>query len=225
MVEQQAAGPKSFYAPLQIQNSTLLDIASEVRIAIYEAVCETTDTVIVCYRSRRRIAPIDHPLTRACRQLREEFLPIWTANAGSNSSIVVFAVKNHDIGDLGKVADRLSFLPALQENTERTYVLKLCVDNSFERSVRQDCHLRFRPSEQAKHVKFSVDVSFDNKTLDINYIHGIMRGPLVQPKLYEAFQVARAKYKSQAAEEKRAMEAAEWAETEVTGLALGWHRI
>lgn len=73
MAGSRAMKTKSFYAPLQPQESSFLNIPSEIRNTIYDAVCEVSTEVTVCYRSKRRIKPLDHPLTGVCRQTRDEF--------------------------------------------------------------------------------------------------------------------------------------------------------
>ena len=89
MTDNQASGTKSFYSPLQAQESTLLSIPSEVRNGIFDAICESSQTVTVYRPSKHRIEPIEHPLARMCRQLREEFLPVWTERATDHVTTVV----------------------------------------------------------------------------------------------------------------------------------------
>ena len=196
---------KSFYAPLQAQESTLLDIPSEIRNSIYDALCEISTEVTVCYRGRRHVKPIDHPLARTCRQTREEFHGIWESSGAHNATTVVYAIKNFDFGDLSKMREWLAALPPLRDDKARTYIMRSFIDNNFEKSVRQRQRQSQRQQsfEEPRVIRFQLEVSFDYATLDIGNIRAIMSLCDIPRVLDKAFEQAVHRHKSKQAELRR----------------------
>lgn len=63
------------------QNSTLLSLPPEIRNSIYELVCTNVEKAVVLADHTPYIAGFKHPLSRTCRQLHQEFAPVYRANA------------------------------------------------------------------------------------------------------------------------------------------------
>lgn len=115
----------------------------------------------------------------------------------------MFAIKNFDIGDLGKMKELLTALPPLSNDKPRAYVLRLFIDNLFERSMRHD-RRKQRPisSEKADTIKFEMDASFDASTLDIDNMRRVM-SLYAPPGIRKVFEEAVHRHKSKQAELRR----------------------
>lgn len=190
----------SLYAPLQTQDSVLLNVPPEIRNSIYHALCESAQAITVCYRGKRGLRPADHPLTRTCRQLREEFVDVWATCAAHHAGVVICCMNN--LENVGKSKERLATLAPLDNSVQRTCVLKLHIDNHFERSVRRQ---RDKLSKEAKQIETAVEITFDRKTLDADGIATFMAfDGAVPPKVFGAFLRAVARCRWEQAEQKQA---------------------
>lgn len=206
MADFQSKRLRSFYAPLQTQDSTLLNIPSEIRNGIYDALCETATTVILRYRSKTRVVPLDHPLARTCRQLREEFLEVCESKAADHAATIVCAIKNIEIGDMAMLRQWLEDLPRLPQGTRRKSVLRFHISNDLERSLRQKRPQRHAVSEAAKKVKFDLTATFDPATLDVGNTERVLRGHDggLSRRVLQLFQLAVACHKSKLAHQRNA---------------------
>lgn len=205
MTVRRMPGSRSIYDALQPQNSTLVNLPSETRNAIFEALCENATSVTICFRSRHKISPVEHALARTCRQLREEFLDVWTAHATDHASTIVLAVKNLEINDMGEVREQLAALGPADDGTRRSFVLRFHIDNTFERSLQRKQRQQHQMSRLATAVKFEADAVFDGNTLDIPYIEKVMhRYSNVPQEVLQAFLEAKKHFKVERAERKRA---------------------
>lgn len=124
------------------------------------------------------MSPVEHVLTRACRQLREEFLDAWTNHAVNNASNVGCAIRNFEVGDTGKIRETMAALPPLNDGSQRTFIMRFILTNDFERSARQKHRQRRQLSEGTAQFEFFTDVVFNYKTLDADCIESYGRGSL-----------------------------------------------
>lgn len=123
------------HARLPIQSS-LLKLPPEIRNRIYELVCRNDLEIEVAVEAGD-IALIPHPLARSFRQLREEFGPVFEAQAFENASTVTCHTTNLDVGGNRLrywLADRVSDPQILQRKCR----IKSNLDDSFDECLTRN---------------------------------------------------------------------------------------
>lgn len=163
-----AVGAKAF------PESRLLNLPAELRNQIYELVCRNDPEVEVSVRGKK-VDVIPHPLARSCRQLRDEFLPMFEATALRHASTVTCYTTNLDIGG-SALPVWLSQHPPKLSIGQRRYLLKSNLDSTFEQCLIPNCKQALqtfqitesesKPSKSCIN-RFELSINFNKRHIDI----------------------------------------------------------
>jgi len=87
------SGPNSALKESMQEPSPLLRLPAELRNQIYEYVATTTQDIVL---SGLRVMHPDQPLTRVCRQSREEYLPVFQAYLYTRATVIRITVTDFE---------------------------------------------------------------------------------------------------------------------------------
>lgn len=132
----------------QRQDSRLLDLPPELRNLIYELLCTHTKKVATTPGHEVKVLETTHPLSQTCRQLRQEFGPIFASLAPHYSRKILCYVRYFSIPSLDEAM--MGYLESLAPPSPAAYRIftqRLFLDNTFDSHSFSRCpDLLFPPA-------------------------------------------------------------------------------
>lgn len=185
-------GSPASTTPAAARDSPLLSLPPEIRIAIYELVCSSIDKALikvvhkphglsglqsVLRDPQPRFAAKWQALSLTCRQVRAEMRASLAAADPRSARVLVWQVKNFDVGACGDTYAMEDFLRGLVHlrDGKRTLVRRISLDNSFDldqccRDLQLHCALdrEFAQEKEMSAVEIRTCIRFDSNTFDVS---------------------------------------------------------